>query len=168
MEQTFRRETALVFCAVITFIALTGISCTAIKKSGSVPVANAAADRVLRDPIWKGVYTRQQSTRGQIVYDSKCGPGCHQADLMGDLESCTPPLVSEVFLQRWSDRSVADLYNMIADTMPAGAPSSLTSREYLDIVSYILQSNKFPSGNSELPLNDDALKTLVIHESPRR
>ena len=50
--------------------------------------------------------------------------------------------------------------------MPQGAPASLSKQGYLDIVAYLLQANKFPTGDSELPDEEDALQEIIIDEAP--
>ena len=41
--------------------------------------------------------------------------------------------------------------------MPRDAPGSLSARAYADLIAYILQANKLPSGNQELDRNRTAL-----------
>lgn len=53
------------------------------------------------------------------------------------------------FQLKWQDASVAELYGRIR-SMPLGRPGWLTSQEYLDILSYVLQKNGYPDGPSEL------------------
>jgi hypothetical protein len=43
----------------------------------------------------------------------------------------------------------------------------LNARAYIDVIAYILQANKLPSGPKELTLNADALGDIVIERSKK-
>ena len=113
--------------------------------------------------VWDGAYTEEQATRGEGAYERECAT-CHLADLLGD--GIAPALVGPAFDFRWSDLSVGDMYVAIRATMPQGAPASLSPRAYTDIVSYLLQRNDFPAGDSELPTDEAALNAVIIHREP--
>ena len=51
--------------------------------------------------------------------------------------------------------------------MPRDNPGGLNARAYVDVIAYILQSNKIPSGMRELSLNPDALGQIVIEKSKK-
>ena len=104
-----------------------------------------------------GVYTLAQAARGQEKYLKVCST-CHLQDLSGP----APPLVGERFRQQWADRTVAEFYTRIINTMPQDAPSSLGNPAYVDIVAFILQANKFPPGNVELGQDIGLMRTLVF------
>jgi len=57
---------------------------------------------------------------------------------------------------------VADLLGLVQGTMPQDKPGTLTSQEALDIITYLLQQNKFPAGKDELKNDQDALKNILI------
>ena len=46
--------------------------------------------------------------------------------------------------------------------MPSDRPNSLPSQSYCDIIAFILQSNKFPSGDTELEADVEALRLILI------
>jgi hypothetical protein len=46
--------------------------------------------------------------------------------------------------------------------MPPGGAGSLSDREYLDVVAYILQFNKYPAGAQELTPEKSLLEKIVI------
>jgi len=106
-----------------------------------------------------GVYTAEQAERGKEAYSLDCA-ACHLDDLLGD--GFAPPLVGEPFDFRWSDLTVGDMYQAIYATMPQGAPASLSTQGYVDIISYLLQSNEYPAGDTELPTDEDALQDIAI------
>ena len=112
--------------------------------------------------IWTGVYTDDQATRGQSVYEQECAP-CHLDDLMGD--GIAPSLIGSSFFFRWSDLSVGDMYGAIRTTMPQGAPASLSPAGYADITAYLLQMNKIPGGDTELPTDMEDLAEITITEA---
>ena len=52
--------------------------------------------------------------------------------------------------------------------MPQDKPGSLNARAYVDVVAYLLQANKFPSGTRELGRNPDALGADRDRDEARR
>jgi len=94
-------------------------------------------------PTSEGAYTAEQAGRGQNVYVSKCSE-CHDGGIMG------PELWGSDFLGEWDGKNVRSLLEAVKGTMPADAPGSLSERDALDVVSYILQENGQPPGASPL------------------
>ena len=105
--------------------------------------------------IWDGVYSEAQATRGAEAYRAACS-GCHRADLSG----FNGALIGTSFMNRWREDNLNSLFTNIKTTMPRNNPGILKAEMYLDIVSYILQQNSFPTGDNEL--REDALKTIQI------
>ena len=70
--------------------------------------------------------------------------------------------MGEQFMFAWGDKTVADLYTRIQTSMPTDAPGSLNAQAYAEIVAFLLQTNKFPEGNEELPGDPARLQTLLI------
>jgi mono/diheme cytochrome c family protein len=108
-----------------------------------------------------GVYTDQQAMRGQALYQNRCSV-CHGANLAG---RTGPPLTGDDFLSNWDSHSLLDLGNKILKTMPRDDTAPLTPQESADLLAYILQTGKFPSGRTELVLTEAALKGVTF---PRR
>lgn len=150
---------AVLFAAFCPFVA-SHVACAAF----SGPAISATPAAPTPTTIWDGVYTAGQATRGQRVYEQECAQ-CHRDDLMGD--GIAPALVGPSFFFRWSDLSVGDMYVAIRTTMPQGAPASLSPTGYLDVTSYLLQMNRVPGGNTELPTAMDVLERTLITEPPR-
>jgi len=90
-----------------------------------------------------GVYTVEQAGRGQDVYVSKCSE-CHDGGIMG------PELWGKDFLGSWEGKNVRALFDAVKGTMPADAPGSLSERDAVDVVAYILKENDQPAGASPL------------------
>src|SRR5262249_44507501 len=108
-----------------------------------------------------GIYTDQQAIRGQTLYQKRCST-CHSANLAG---RTGPPLTGDDFLSNWDTQPLLELANKILKTMPKDDTAALTPQEAADLLAYILQTSKFPSGRAELIWNEAALKTVRI---PRR
>jgi len=105
----------------------------------------------------QGVFTDAQAKRGADTYKASCG-SCHGDTLAGGLG---PPLTGNDFLVTWSKEPLFDLFSKIRNTMPQDAPGTLTPAQSVDIVAYILQVGKFPSGRAELRADDAALKQIT-------
>ncbi|HXJ18213.1 MAG TPA: cytochrome c, partial [Candidatus Polarisedimenticolia bacterium] len=61
-------------------------------------------------------------------------------------------------------RTVGDLFDTTRNTMPMNQPDSLTAKQYVDLVAYLLQANGFPAGKDELTGDSQALKGIVIEK----
>lgn len=105
-----------------------------------------------------GIFSAEQATRGAALYKDQCS-GCHAADLGG---GPAPQLAGADFLGYWDKNPVSELFTIIKENMPQLAPGSLTREQTVEIVSFILSSNKMPAGSADLPTDDGALKDLII------
>jgi len=106
-----------------------------------------------------GVFTTDQAARGKAQYNANCST-CHMEDLSGSGQAM--PLAGDAFMDVWEGQTVADLLALVQGTMPQDKPGSLTPAVALDVISYILQQNKFPAGKEELKNDPDALKNILI------
>jgi hypothetical protein len=77
-----------------------------------------------------------------------------------------PALYGEAFIGEWSTHTVKDLFDLIMKSMPKDSPGSLRAETYVDIVTYLLQSNEFPSGGQELAADATALERVGIDKNP--
>ena len=157
-DSSRRLFAALLIAALCPFVA----SRVVVPDSHSGPALETRLAAQDKTTIWDGVYTDEQATRGQRVYEQECAQ-CHLDDLMGD--GIAPALIGSSFFFRWSDLSVGDMYVAIRTTMPQGAPASLSPAGYIDISAYLLQMNKVPSGDTELPTDTDDLGDITITEA---
>ena len=107
----------------------------------------------------EGIFTPEQSKRGEAVYNANCVM-CHQPDLGG--KEPVPELAGDKFLAHWLNHKVSELFTRVSTTMPQGKPGSLTHDQYIDVISFILDSNGFKSGTTELKADSDALKSITI------
>ncbi|OFW26112.1 MAG: hypothetical protein A3H97_14065 [Acidobacteria bacterium RIFCSPLOWO2_02_FULL_65_29] len=112
--------------------------------------------------IWDGVYTEAQAVRGQLLYKEHCGY-CHRDNLTGGgSEAGAPALVGPIFVHRWRDQPVADLFVTIGTTMPQNKPDTLAPQTVVDIVSFLLKANDVPAGQTELPPEVERLKAIAM------
>jgi mono/diheme cytochrome c family protein len=126
-------------------------------------VAEQATDNAPRVPgtVWDGAYSLAQAERGQNSYRAYCAD-CHRDDLRG----YSSLLVGQRFMDKYSEASLDLFFDKVKTTMPRNAPASLDDETYVDIVSYILKVNDFPSGDRELAVADLASVRLVGKGGP--
>jgi S-disulfanyl-L-cysteine oxidoreductase SoxD len=118
-----------------------------------------AADPAPAKTTLDGVYTDAEAARGKTQYNTTCS-ACHMEDLSGSGQAL--PLAGDAFADIWEGQTMADLFGLIQGTMPQDKPGSLSPDAALDVISYILQQNKFPVGKEELKNDPDALKNILI------
>lgn len=111
----------------------------------ALQVQSAQPEKTARRTVWDGVYTTAQATAGKTVYAASC-LDCHRSDLTG----YSGVLVNPHLLEKWREDSLESFFKVIKNTMPRGAPASLTDQAYIEVVAFILQANDFPSGPDEL------------------
>ena len=100
-----------------------------------------------------GVYTAAQAERGVAVYRSKCA-SCHAPNRFTD----------EFFYISFAGKPLWEMFDVISDSMPEDNPGSLTKEQYADVIAYLLQLNKFPAGDTDLPTDKDALSAIVMEK----
>ncbi|HEY2012014.1 MAG TPA: cytochrome c [Bryobacteraceae bacterium] len=120
-----------------------------------LPACFAAASR----SVWEGVYTKAQADRGQNTYREDCAK-CHAENLMGG--EAGPPLAGSEFLNKWNGKTAGDLFTLMRKTMPSDDPGNLSTRQYSDIVAYILSANEFPDGQKDLDRDAAILNEIRI------
>jgi hypothetical protein len=118
--------------------------------------------------VWDGVYTIGQARRGSVHTDL-CAP-CHGSDLEGDF---APTLMGATFAGKWSGRTVGDLFELIEinfeamnKNTPSDDPQGRNRQQSADFLAYILLSNQFPAGKTELPSGLDTLRQIRIEAKP--
>jgi S-disulfanyl-L-cysteine oxidoreductase SoxD len=130
--------------AIAMAAAMTGLA------AGQVPPRSAR----------EGVYTTEQAGRGKGVYDEQCA-SCH-----GAMASVTPdmaPLLNDSGFQNlWRDRSLAQLFARIRETMPQDKPNTLSPEDTAALVAYILSGNQLPAGDTALPIDPGILKEIRV------
>jgi len=109
--------------------------------------------------VWDGVYSSEQAARGKAAFDLSCSR-CHNVALIGSERG--PAIKGLPFLSHWEKDNLLGLFTKIRDTMPEGGPGTVKDDVKIDILSYILQQNGFPSGTEELKLDPPALEDIVL------
>lgn len=94
-----------------------------------------------------GIFSDAQVARGEAAYKKDCN-SCHGEGLEGD--GFAPALTGSEFMSAWNGTSVGDLYDRIRISMPPSNPGSVPAQTKVDIIAFVLKSNKFPAGKTEL------------------
>ena len=116
--------------------------------------------------VWDGVYTAEQSKRGQEVYAKECA-SCHGSDLTGG--ESAPALAGPGFLSNWTTLTVGDLFERTRVSMPENDPGKLSRAQLADVIAYLLSANRFPEGKAELDKQTEVLKQIRIDaEAPKK
>jgi cytochrome c553 len=168
VSRTWRRwhhaaHAILVFAGCATFAASVGaIRPRDLRQEPGLAAQASATDQ---RTVWDGVYTEAQAGRGRSEYLRSC-EGCHGSDLGGSSADEVPSLAFESFLTTWRGRTLKDLFARISRSMPHDSPGSLSQRAYIDVLSYILQANGFPTGTRQLETSLPELEQIVISRAP--
>jgi cytochrome c5 len=108
--------------------------------------------------IWQGVFSAAQAARGKDTYTSAC-LRCHAGDLTG---VTGPALAGERFFNSWGGEPIDRLFLKVRDTMPPNFGTVLDDKAKLDVIAFILQSNGFPAGATELAVGSADLASAQI------
>jgi mono/diheme cytochrome c family protein len=108
--------------------------------------------------IWQGVYTTAQAERGKETFGTAC-LRCHGPNLEGNT---APALTGDRFYASWGNEPIDRLFLKIRDTMPPNFGSTMDDKTKLEIVAYILKTNGYPAGTSELVVGGQDLATAQI------
>ena len=119
-------------------------------------LAIAATSGLSGAPTGGGAYTAEQAAIGETLYKANCS-ACHGADLRGP---AGPALIGNAFTAQWTGESAYDPYSLMIKNMPLNAPGSLAPAQYLAIMAYILEQNKFAAGST--PASPDTLKHVIL------
>ena len=134
MSQIFR----LILVASVAFLVALAKSTAQSPAAGSVSTAT-------------GVYTAAQAVRGEETYMNVC-VACHPAG------TYTTP----AFREKWHSKPLSEFFALVSETMPKQEPASLTPKEYVEVLAYLLKINGAPDGKEELPADTAALKKFRI------
>ena len=114
--------------------------------------------------VWDGIFSEEQARRGEVAYRQYCA-NCHGVGLEGG--DMTPPLVGGAFTSNWNDLTVGDLFERIRVTMPLDDPGKLSRQQNVDVIAFVLKTNAWPAGSTELAPEPGALKQVRIEASKR-
>ena len=106
------------------------------------------------------LFTEAQASAGRQLFADKCAP-CHGQNLEGRVG---PSLKGKMFLPAKAGHTVADIFRILSQNMPATMPGSLSQDEYVKIMAFLLQQNGYPQGTGELTFEAAAKsKTPMIY-----
>ena len=139
------------------FFATLGLALVA--TCGSLPaLAQSHQPRTVKD----GVYTDAQADLGRQLYQKQCAE-CHGNALAGGI---APPLAGNSFLTAWRSQTLWQVATKIHNTMPQDDPGKLTPPQVTELLAYMLQGGKFPSGRTELGTDEAALSAIALPGAP--
>lgn len=121
--------------------------------AAALAAAGVSAFAQEKKSVKAGVYTAAQAERGQALYKTKCA-SCHAANYFTDNE----------FYTNYAGKPLWDLFDVISDSMPMDDPGSLKKEQYADLIAYVLQLNRFPTGDADLPIVKDALSRIQMEK----
>ena len=128
---------------------------TASGIGAGLPATMQEADSSTLD----GVFTSAQARRGRRVYNQNCA-SCHGQGLRGG--EMAPSIAGSDFIVFWTELPVGSLFERIRVSMPEDGPGRLSDEEYTDVVAYMLDRSDYPSGETELPADKEALDKIMI------
>jgi len=98
-----------------------------------------------------GVYTDAQVVRGEETYFASC-VSCHPRGTYS----------GALFKANWAGRPLSDLYDWVLNRMPKNDPGTLTPKQAVDVIAYILKENAMPAGKTPMPPDGEALRAIRI------
>jgi mono/diheme cytochrome c family protein len=123
-------------------------------------IVSLATAQTKPQTVWDGAYTTAQATRGSQIFIEQCS-GCHSVEEAGQT-----PLVGRTFFRRFTQNDVSDMLDFISTNMPRFAPGSLTASNYADVVAFVLKSNGFPAGTTEVGRSTSTGIKIVARDGP--
>ncbi|NKB35333.1 MAG: hypothetical protein GKR91_19720 [Pseudomonadales bacterium] len=111
----------------------------------------ASCGEQLPETSMDGIYTAQQSERGEAVFETLC-QRCHSVQ----------EFTGRSFDAIWAGVPAAALYARIANTMPLDQPGSLSVVQSTNLMAHILEENGMPAGDRPLEGDMDWLMTITL------
>ena len=133
------------------------IAAAALTSAAGARARSQEAGRNGAKSTMAGIYTPGQATRGEQLYLNICG-GCHSAR----------NYASQGFVREWSGHRLVELVEFLQSEMPKDDPGSLTAAQNAQIIAYLLQINRVPSGKVDLATDHAALESIVIEFPPAK
>jgi mono/diheme cytochrome c family protein len=141
------------------FLVAAVILAVAATAAGALPGV-VGAQTPPKNPLWDGLYTDEQASRGNTVFSATCS-NCHTLDSQGNR-----PLSGKKFWDSYTQKTVGDLFAFMQKNMPNGNPGSLSERTYADLVALVLKSNGVPAGTTELVPSAVAAIPIIPKDGP--
>lgn len=116
-------------------------------------------------PVPPALYTKAQAQRGRAVFERHCAV-CHGRHLEGRVG---PALRGEKFASVKAGFTIQEIFDFLSVEMPAYAPGSLTTRQYLEITAFLLRKNGYPAGTTALTARIARRCTVaLVYREPRK
>ena len=142
------------------FLVAAVIAAVVWTAAGAVTVFAGAQTAPARSTLWDGLYTDEQASRGNAVFNSTC-VNCHTLDSEGNR-----PLSGKKFWDSYTQKTVGDLFTFMQKNMPNGNGGSLSEKTYADLVALVLKSNGIPAGKTELVPSEVAAVPIIPKDGP--
>ncbi|HXD74717.1 MAG TPA: cytochrome c [Vicinamibacterales bacterium] len=140
----------------------TSIATLALAAGVTIAAVSLTAQQQQKKTLSDGVFSAEQAQSGKAGYDGVC-KRCHGDALQGS-QGNGPTLKGSPFLAHWDKDTLGSMWVKIRDTMPQGAPGTLTEEVKIQILAYLLQQNGFPAGKAALPIDVNALEEIGIQQ----
>ena len=141
----------LAFLTVVSSLTLSACAGAPGPSSSSSPAPAEAVEAAPVAPTPVTAVPAEQARRGENAFLASC-TACHASSEFS----------ANAFRRRWSNRTAADLYDLMSATMPEDAPASLAPEEYVDIVAYMLSLNGFDTSGAGNAWNVDMLERVGL------
>ena len=135
------------------------LAALSLASTGAFFATLRAQEQQTTRSVWDGVFTAEQAKRGQVLYGNECAR-CHGDELNGG--ESAPPLAGAEFMSNWTGLTVGDLFERTRISMPQDKPGKLSRQQNADILAFVLSSNRFPAGKTELATQTEVLKQIKI------
>jgi len=102
--------------------------------------------------VREGVYSPAQATRGERLFGSIC-TNCHEvAEFTG----------AGAYLEEVDGTPLWETFEYISAEMPEDDPGSLRPEDYADVLAYLFSAYGLPSGETDLPIEQEPLEIITI------
>ena len=102
--------------------------------------------------VREGVYSPAQAARGERLFGSIC-TNCHEiAEFTG----------VGAYLEEVDGKPLWETFEYISAEMPEDDPGSLRPEDYADVLAYIFSVYGMPSGETDLPVDQESLEIITI------
>jgi mono/diheme cytochrome c family protein len=135
------------------------IAAVLVSAAGAVNAAGAQTAPA-KSTLWDGLYTDEQASRGNAVFNTTC-VNCHTLESDGNR-----PLSGKTFWDHYTQKTVGDLFTFIQKNMPNGNGGSLSEKTYADLVALVLKANAIPAGMTELVPSEVAAIPIIPKDGP--
>lgn len=111
------------------------------------------------------LYAPAQALQGRAVFERHCAV-CHGHHLEGRVG---PALKGEKFASVKAGFTIGQIFDFLSVDMPAYAPGSLNTRQYVEIMAFLLEQNGYPAGKTTLTAQLASQSAVaLVYRAPRK